>query len=359
MSIQAKSLTKFIINTPFNTPVADKIYLTGEFMGCQWNPKCIEAKKVAENQFSAQLELPLGDYTFQITRGQQNSQATDARGISPIKYQFKIEDQNEKLVIQNVVNWLDMGPLKVTGEVITTSDIYSPELNNKRSLQIRLPREYHEGQKRYQVLYMHDGQNVFNPNTAKYGVDWSVDEVLTDLEASGQVPPTIVVGIHHLERGREFNDEDQGKLYAQFLVETLKPYIDQNFRTLTDRQHTFMMGSSYGSVISTTVLYRYPQTFSRAAGLAFSGYFFDDMPLRFIETQASYDQAYPIALYLDHGSEGLDFDFAPSAQEFVRKVVENGMPKSNLIYRYFEYTDHTETDWARRVHIPLKFLLAH
>jgi predicted alpha/beta superfamily hydrolase len=355
-SAQAETPVRIIVNTPFNTP-AGNIYLTGTFPGCEWRAQCYEMQKIADNQYQSLLALPQGQYHFKVNRGEWVQEASDAQN-RPLQNVLLTVGFPAKTVIQNIVNWSDLGGLRTTGDILEIKDFFSPELNNSRTLQIRLPKSYHHSKKRYPVIYMHDGQNVFNPQTSTFGVDWSVDEVLEKLESSGEVPEAIVVGIYHKDRAKEYNDEDHGESYSAFLANTLKSYIDDNFKTLSDREHTYLMGSSYGSIISFTTLWRYSHVFSKAAGLAFNGNFFKDMPIRFLSQFPNYSWKNPVSLYLDHGTEGMDGNFAPHVRRFINRISQTGMPSSQLSYRVFPYTDHTETDWARRVHIPLKFLLA-
>ena len=113
------------------------------------------------------------------------------------------------------------------------------------------------------------------------------------------------------------------------------------------------MGSSYGSAISVSLSWRYSHIFGKAAGLAFNASFFEDALFRMIDSLPMTSTK----LYLDHGSRGGDQKYGPHAARFFKRLSELGMPKDQYVYRTFEHTSHTEADWARRVHIPLKFLL--
>lgn len=342
---------RLIINTPFNTPSGDKVYITGDFPGCSWRPNCFKVTKLSDNKYEALIPFD-SSFSMKVTRGSFNRQAADSRGRA-LQNLYVDRSKSKEIKIVDVKNWLDLGPLKAVGTIKRIKNFYSPELKNYRDLQIRLPDDYYTSNKRYPVLYMHDGQNCFDPNTASFGTDWSVDDVLSDLVKRGEVRDAIVVGVYHKNRGSEYNDEDRGDLYGEFLVNTLKSYIDSNFRTLTDRDNTFLMGSSFGSAISVSLSWRFSHIFGRAAGLAFNASFFNDALFRMIET-------FPLTttkLYLDHGSRGGDQRFGPHAKRFLKRLEELGMPKSQYDYRFFDHTNHTETDWARRVHIPLKFLL--
>ena len=146
-----------------------------------------------------------------------------------------------------------------------------PGLNRERTVRIYLPPGYEQGTRRYPVLYMHDGQNLFDDATA-YAGEWGIDETLNELAKSRGLE-LIVVGIDNggAERIHELNAWDnpqfgkgEGEQYTAFIVEVLKPWIDQHYRTRPDRRHTAIMGSSMGGLISSYAISRYPQVFGKA-----------------------------------------------------------------------------------------------
>lgn len=149
---------------------------------------------------------------------------------------------------------------------------FIPQLNRSRPIWIYLPKGYAKSDKRYPVIYMHDGQNLFHAQPPRTD-EWAVDTVLDELIRSGS-KEMIVVGIHHGEDQRlteynPYNSEHglgEGKLYISFLIDTLKPFIDQNYRTLTDVENTVIAGSSMGGLISMYAIVAHPDVFG-AAGI--------------------------------------------------------------------------------------------
>lgn len=145
-----------------------------------------------------------------------------------------------------------------------------PQLGKKRRIWVYLPAGYGQSGKKYPVLYMHDGQNLFDVKTSGFG-EWGVDEVLDSLNQTG-AKQAIVVGIDHggNDRLKEYNPYDskfgkgEGKAYLEFLVKTLKPYIDQKFRTLSGARNTSIAGSSMGGLISMYAIAKYPDVFGSA-----------------------------------------------------------------------------------------------
>ena len=150
-----------------------------------------------------------------------------------------------------------------------------PELGRDRTLRLYLPPSYGSGNARYPVVYMHDGQNLFDAATA-YAGEWGVDEALNEM-AQRQGFEAIVVGIDNggARRMTELNPYDhprfgkgEGAAYLQFLVSVVKPYIDNHYRSLPGREHTAVVGSSMGGVISHAAILRYPQVFGLAGVLS-------------------------------------------------------------------------------------------
>ena len=146
-----------------------------------------------------------------------------------------------------------------------------PGLDRKRTLRIYLPPGYHQGTERFPVLYMHDGQNLFDDATSYVG-EWGIDETMDALALSHGLR-IIVVGIDNggVKRMNELSPwpnarfgAAEGKQYMEFVVKTVKPYVDTNLRTRPEREHTAIMGSSMGGLISHYAIHEYPQVFSKA-----------------------------------------------------------------------------------------------
>jgi alpha-glucosidase len=155
-----------------------------------------------------------------------------------------------------------------------------PGLDRKRTIRVYLPPSYATTQRRYPVLYMHDGQNLFD-NATSYAGEWGVDESLNAL-AQSQGLELIVVGIDNGQDKRIHEmspwknprfGEPEGQAYMDFIVKTVKPLIDQQFRTQTDRANTAIMGSSLGGLISHYAVHQYSDTFSKA-GIFSPSYWF-------------------------------------------------------------------------------------
>ncbi|MBZ5622069.1 MAG: hypothetical protein LAQ69_25575 [Acidobacteriia bacterium] len=157
----------------------------------------------------------------------------------------------------------------MTGDFEKHTAYPSKFLPTPRDLIVYLPPGYREGNRRYPVLYMHDGQNLFDPATAFAGNEWHVDEVAEQLIAAGKIEPLIIVGIYNTgkERIKEYTSGMGGKppLYARMVVEEVKPFIDSHYRTLQGPDQTGLGGSSLGGLVSLAMGLKYPQVFGKLA----------------------------------------------------------------------------------------------
>ncbi|TKB43518.1 alpha/beta hydrolase [Thalassotalea mangrovi] len=177
--------------------------------------------------------------------------------------------------------------------VIEQNAVTLPSLDRSRTIRVYLPPSYHQSDKRYPVLYMHDAQNLFDDKTS-YAGEWGIDESLDNLAKTTGFE-AIVVGIdnHPEYRLNEYSPwthekygVGEGKKFVADLVSTLKPYIDQHYRTNSDKANTAIFGSSLGAFISHYALLAYPETFSRA-GLFSPSYWYSDKVWTFTEKHAA------------------------------------------------------------------------
>lgn len=241
----------------------------------------------------------------------------------------------------------------VVGTLKVLPDVFSPQLDNERDVLVYLPPSYDQTDVRYPVIYMHDGQNLFDRGTGFAGNEWEVDETLESLSSEGI--EAIVVGLPHMgaHRIQEYNPfpdfrNGQGGRYLNFIVDTLKPIIDRDFRTLKDRTHTGLLGSSMGGLIS---LYGF---FHRSDIFGFAGVM---SPALWIAGGAIYDfvdqQQYVAGkIYLDNGTR------ESSARKMNALLSEKGyVAGKDLLYTIEPDGEHQEAAWARRLPDALRFLL--
>ncbi len=254
-----------------------------------------------------------------------------------------------------------------------------------RPVDVWLPADY-DPAKRYNVLYMHDGQMLFDAAKSWNKQAWDVHLAVDRLVRAGRIPDTLVVGVwnagalRHSEYypakflpfvkqpvRQQFIDKAlQGRprsdAYLRYLVEELKPAIDARYATRPGREHTFIMGSSMGGLISIYAMNEYPQVFGGAAGLSthWVGMHEANSHLPLAAFNYLLDHLADPAgrrLYMDHGTTELDALYGPY-QVFVDQIVKDrGYTEANSMSRVFEGTGHNETAWAARLDVPLLFLM--
>lgn len=247
----------------------------------------------------------------------------------------------------------------VVGDLITIAGLWSPQLSNARDIFVYLPPGYDQGNERYPVLYMHDGQNLFEERLS-YAGHWRVDETMQILKTSEI--EAIIVGIPNLGERRidEYSPYADtrfgggwGDQYIAFISDTLKPYIDQAFRTRPEREATGIIGSSMGGLISLYGFFQRPETFGFVGAMSPALWFAARKIFDTVE-QAAF---VPGRVYLDVGTEELQ-----AAVEDARRMAELLERKgyvSEETLRFCEEPNatHSEAAWAARLHDALRFLL--
>jgi predicted alpha/beta superfamily hydrolase len=241
------------------------------------------------------------------------------------------------------------------GKVTIVKDVASPQLGNKRNLRIYLPPSYAENPaKRYPVLYMHDGQNLFDAKTAAYGVEWRIDETVNQSIALGKMDEVIVVGIDNTpDRIPEYTpccdpQYGGGKLdrYERFVVDTVKPLVDKGYRTLPGKDNTAIMGSSLGGLASVLIAQHHPDLFAKAGSVSGSFWWNGRMAIDKLPPLRQ-----PLAFYLDAGTrdDGLDDTIKMRDALLAKGYREN----ADLLFYKAEGGRHNEASWAARVDKPL------
>jgi predicted alpha/beta superfamily hydrolase len=240
---------------------------------------------------------------------------------------------------------------------------------------------------RYPVVYMHDGQNLFDPATSFIGVDWGIDETMTRLIAERRIREAIVVGIWNTPKRREeylpakmFLSLKEGEereaafrgladagivldepsllsdAYLRFLVTELKPFIDRTYRTLPGRDDTFIMGSSAGALVSLYAVSEYPEVFGGAGCVSTHWPVGDGMMIDYIKDRLPAPETHKI--YFDFGTETLDRGYEPYQKLMDQAMEAAGYERDrNWMTMKFPGAEHSERAWRERVHVPLEFFL--
>lgn len=265
--------------------------------------------------------------------------------------------------------------------------LWSPQMADSVTVDVWLPDGYAPGGKEaYPVIYMHDGQNLFDASTTWNHQSWEMDTTMCGLIGRGEIAPAIVVGIHSSAATRVADlmpekavrdrgmDETlasvvpagtpvRGDAYAEFLARTLKPAVDSLYRTLPDKAHTTVMGSSMGGLMSIYALCEYPDVFGNALCLSTHWIGTPEVTDRFASAMYDYiDAKLPPSdgvrkLYFDHGTETVDAFYGPAEERILGLVRSKGYGEGTLLNLVADGAPHDEDAWARRVAVPIRFLL--
>jgi predicted alpha/beta superfamily hydrolase len=279
------------------------------------------------------------------------------------------------------------------GKVFRFENFYSNYVD-ARNIDIWLPENYNN-KKNYAVLYLHDGQMLFDSTQTWNKQEWGVDETITQLKKEDKIEDVIVVGIWNSGKNRHidyfpqkpfealskteqdsmyaanrqngnsvFSGKVQSDKYLKFIVTELKPFIDSNYSTNKFAKYTFIAGSSMGGLISIYALCEYPNVFGGAACLSthWPGIFKADNP--FPKAMQAYLKAnLPVAknhkIYFDYGTETLDAMYEPFQLQ-VDSIMQSKLysfKNNDWKTQKFEGENHSEVAWRKRLHIPILFLL--
>ncbi len=275
------------------------------------------------------------------------------------------------------------------GKIIRV-DSFPSKLITPRPVDVWLPENY-SSEKKYAVLYMHDGQMLFDETTTWNKQEWKIDEVASKLMKEGITKDFIVVGIHNIPAIRwqdlfpekamnylskedkeaiyeeaekkNFSTNLKGDEYLKFLVNELKPYIDVTYSVYTNKENTFVAGSSMGGLMSMYAVAEYPNIFAGAACV--STHWVGASPKKdnklpgaiFSYLESNLPDAKTHKMYFDYGNKTLDAFYPQYAPKVDSIFTNGGYTATNYKNLFFEGTNHSELSWQKRVDIPLTFLL--
>ncbi|MDD2631534.1 MAG: alpha/beta hydrolase-fold protein [Bacteroidales bacterium] len=345
--VSAAELTIIVTSLPSNTPPDEGVFVAGNFNG--WNPGDANYQLATNSNGEPQITISAsGQIAFKFTRGSwETVEGNENGGFLPDR--TFVMGSADTLEV-TILSWEDQGGTVHTAAenvVVMDEEFYMPQLSRHRRIWLYLPPGYDTSAKSYPVLYMHDGQNLFDVATAFAG-EWEVDEALNQLATEGKQVP-IVVGI---DNGGNYRIGEytpwtnpqygggEGDLYARFIVETLKPYIDQHYRTLPDRDNTGVMGSSLGGLISHYIGLKYQNIFSKA-GIFSPSYWFNDSVYDFSYLTGA---QHPMRLYIMGGSAESG-SLVQQMNKMKDTLVAAGFRPDQLLLKVVEGGQHNEALW--------------
>jgi predicted alpha/beta superfamily hydrolase len=291
-------------------------------------------------------------------------------------------------------NQTERSALHVSSGKVERIENFDSKYIEARNIDIWLPYNYNRNES-FSVLYMHDGQMLFDSSITWNKQEWAVDETMSKLMDEKKIKNTIVVGIWNSGKNRRSDYWPQkpfealstkyqewlfkeGKTsygsplfdtivmsdhYLRFIVKELKPYIDKNYSTRGDNENTFIMGSSMGGLISMYAICEYPEVFGGAACLSthWTGSHEKEnnpVPKTFVDYMAKYlPSPSNHKFYFDYGTKGLDSLYEPFQKQIDSVFLLKGYSDGKWITKKFQGYNHSEKSWQSRLHIPLEFLL--
>lgn len=361
VTITAMGQKTVVLDTiPENTPAADEIFISGDFEGWTGGQNNYRLNHQNGRYF---IDLPIAEKTiyFKFTRGNWGTVETASDGTQLDNRSLSLKGAADTIHL-HIDQWADFVTAKSTASdnvYLLQEDFDMSPLPKTRRIWIYLPENYQKSEKNYPVIYMQDGQNLFD-SSLSYSGEWEVDETLDDLAESQQLE-TIVVGIDHGETKRideyapwpfkEYSSEVLGDQYLSFIKDNLKPYIDRNYRTKSDAANTGIIGSSLGGLISFYAALKYSNTFGMAA--VFSPSFpiienYQDFIRDHSDLQGS-------RIYFMAGNQESEH-MVEKMQETTELMRNSGFPEQNMSSKVVEGGKHNEKLWREEFEQALLWL---
>ncbi|RMF82008.1 MAG: alpha/beta hydrolase [Planctomycetota bacterium] len=383
---------QFVVVTPDPSDLQPtRIYLASS--RDRWRPDGRSLERVADGVYCGLFEFESNlTLEYKFTRaGTWETVEKSAEGGEIPNRVLHVEPELEKqIVVQVVESWADrgVGTIRIarnapggqrpaarqntlTGDIRFHYLFHSPQLKNARTIAVYLPPGYDDHlDERYPVLYMHDGNNIFDARTAFAGVEWNADETAERLISAGAIRPLIIVGIYNTAArideytpwpsprgdGRGGRADD----YLAFIVETLKPFIDETYRTLPGREDTGVAGSSLGGLVSLYAVFRHPRTFGRAGVISPSLRWANGRMLDYVRQAES---PKPLRMWIDMGTAESGEPGAPESPEVAAcreltkaLIAKSYRPEADFHLEIVENGRHNEADWALRFGNVLEYL---
>lgn len=367
---------EFIVQIPYQLPSQARVYITGNHpkLG-DWNPQQVVMFKVGPQKYAWRGKFPQGfRVQYKYTLGPWKFVEKGPRG-EEIANRIAVANQSRKIYNQ-VSTWHNIHMLASTlptwtGHIETIYKVKATKLGNERTVWVYLPPSYyHQRTKSYPVLYMHDGNNLFNARSAFGGAEWQVDEAVDRLIKQKKIPEIIVVAVANTSgRMKEYTPVKDsryggggGDKYVHFLISELKPLIDSRYRTKPGRDHTAVMGSSLGGLMSLYLGWKHAKTFSKVGVVSPSIWWANRYALGMVQKSKP---SKPLKVWLDMGTKESGRDAnkngVPDTIEEVRmvkKALEKHGWSTSKDLGYWEVPGgrHNEYSWSKRIDKILLYL---
>lgn len=349
-NIAQAQVTLKVTSIPANTPAGAVIYVAGSFNG--WDPSATPMMADGAGNYTYTIAESAGTVEYKFTRGSWPTVEGNAEGKYLPNRKFTFTGTPQTISV-TVLTWEDTGAgstsTAASNVQIMNTAFYMPQLNRSRKIWLYLPPDYQTETKTYPVIYLHDGQNLFD-NATSFAGEWQVDETLNRLFGEGDYG-AIVVGIDNggNERINEYTPWNNtqygggdGDNYVQFVAETLKPYIDANYRTKPEAEYTALIGSSLGALISTYGGLKYADVFSKIGSFS-PAYWIVSTQLNAyinaIEKKLSDMRIYFVAGATESATMASEINTAKN------NLQSKGLTTDNTLVKLDTYGQHNENYW--------------
>lgn len=357
-------ITFRITKLPANTEETAKLYLASNINGWKADDSQFEFKKNAEGFFTLQIPNQTEKIEFKIAKGSWDFTESDENGNELANRVLENPSQVQTIDLE-IKSWSKPQEMKhsTTSNVRILSENFKiPQLKTTRKIWIYLPPDYETSKKKYPVIYMHDGQNLFDDFTSFSG-EWSVDETLNQIfKETGK--SAIVIGIDNGGEKRlaeyspwnnmKYKTTGEGDLYVEFLAKTLKPYIDKTYRTEKQASKTMIIGSSMGGLISMYASAKYPSVFGKA-GIFSPAFWFVSKDLNkylnLNKNNLKNSKFYFVA------GKNEDETMAIEIGNVEKLLLNKSVPTKNIVVKIDEDGTHSESYWKRELKASLIWLL--
>lgn len=361
------------VHVPEGTPTETELFIAGNIpqLG-PWQPNAFRMKPTESGRFTARLKLPVGtDLEYKFTRGSWSGVEKSADGSEIPNRRLRVE--KDAVVDVEIAAWAkSSAPRRNTGTGdLRWRNFTSKVLGGERRVTVWLPPQYHDSDAlRFPVAYFLDGQNVFDAARAAYGIEWRADE--TAAELADKFEPLILVAIDNSpERMNEYtpvshtmNDRSVGGKaddYLRFLCEELKPWIDGEFPTLTEPQHTTIIGSSLGGLFVLHAMTTRSDVFGNGVAMSPSLFWGEASAVnRARSWSPPTEQSSPLRLWMDMGTlEGKSESGRKQSIDYVKELESilrtRGGESMQVHLLIAEDAQHNEDAWAKRLPDALHF----
>jgi predicted alpha/beta superfamily hydrolase len=360
---------KFVVTAPPETPKDQTLFISGSMPPNSWDGAGVPLQRKDDGTYVGEAEVMTGlTQQFKVTRGSWNTVEIKKDDSDVDNREFTPTGEND-VVKADVAAWRDKGQLRpgritLTGDIRVHRKVRSELLNNERNVTVYLPPGYDaEGNEaRYPVLYVNDGNNLFDESGSYAGIEWRLDEAAQKHIGDGKIEPVIIVGIWNTEqRGSEYTPKElsservgRADEYARFIVEGIKPLVDSQYRTKTDAKDTGIGGGSLGGLAAIATAKQYPDVFGKL--VLFSPHLVDrNTKIDSLIGDAAALRGDRIWMYMGGNGTGMYPGERPleDAQALVAKLKSAG---ADVMYVELPDGTHNEPAWQLQVPAALSWL---